>query len=589
MPAKNKRRTRAQQEEDFLERSYRSVSSSKGKKQRQSHTNKPAAIIAICVTVIMIAIAITVGCVYFSNIDQDGTILENLTVAGVDVGGMTQAEAISAVQAATDTTYTKQAMTVKVLDSQVEISPETSGASLNVKAAVKAAYKYGRSGSSSQQKSEQETAMNTGYAVDITPYLDLNTEAIRAALEELGTNYSTTLSQSTYEVTGTAPEQILVVNLGMPEYGLDLNALYQKVLDAYNQNIFLVEGECGMIQPEPIDLAGILDTYYIAPVNASLDPDTYEVVEGSDGYGFDLEGAKKKLEQAAFGTTVEIPFTAIPPEVCAKDLSAVLYRDELATYTATHESDNNRDTNLRLACEAINGLILYPGDVFSYNNALGQRTAARGYKPGPSYSGNETIETVGGGICQVSSALYYCAMVADLDILARDNHGFATSYMPLGMDATVSWGSIDFRFRNNTDYPIRIEATASGGSTTVTLIGTDVKDYYVVMEYEILATYNYDTSYKSMSADNAQGYRNGDYITEPYTGYDIETYRCKYSKETDELLSKELEDVSNYRKRDAVICAIEGSSSENAGNDSPLPGIGNGGVTDSGDLPPDLP
>ena len=550
MPKEKKRRTRAQQEEDQLEQSFRSISPSNGHEQRQSKFSNPAAISAICITVIVIAITITVGCIFLSNLEQSGTILNNVTVAGVDVGGMTQAEAIDAVLAATGETYTGQAMTVKLLDSQVQISPETSRASLNVKAAVKAAYKYGRRGFSSQRKREQETATHSGFTVDVTPYLDLDSNAIKAALSELGKKYSSHLAQSTYEITGTAPNRTLVVHLGTPEYGLDLDALYGQVLDAFNRNVFTVEGECGIIEPDPIDLEAIHKANYVAPVDACFDPDTFEIVKEICGNGLDIEAAKKLLKQSKFGTTVEIPFIEIAPEVTAEDLSALLYRDELATYTASASSSTNRNTNLRLACEAINGMILYPGDVFSYNDALGERTTARGYKTGASYSGNETVLTVGGGICQVSSCLYYCALVADLEILTRDNHGFAPSYIPLGMDATVSWGSVDFRFRNNSDYPIRIEANASGGKTTITLVGTDTKDYSIKMEYEVLATYRYDTIYKTMPANNAQGYRDGDYITTPYTGYKVKTYRCKYSKETAALISRDFEATSTYRKRD---------------------------------------
>ena len=580
------KRTRAQKEEDALEMSYRKISGAKRTSKKTTKSNRTAAIVAICIALVAIAIGIAAGCVYFAKTDLNGIILENVTVAGVDVGGMTQAQAIEAVSAATDKTYSRTPMVVKVLESQAQI-PTAYVGSLDVKGAVKAAYKFGNSGSQSKRQEEQQIAMNSGYTVDITPYLELDTDAIRQVLSELGTNYSSTLSQSTYEVTGTAPDQKLVVMLGIPEYGLDLDVLYQQVLDAYSQNVFLVEGECGMIEPDPIDLEAIHSAYYIAPVEPTFDPNTFEVVEGTDGYGFDLESAKAQLEQAPFGTTVEIPFTSIAPQYSAKELTTVLYRDELATFTAASASEDNRDTNLRLACEAINGMILYPGDVFSYNDALGQRTAAKGYKPGPSYSGNETVETIGGGICQVSSSLYYCALVADLEILIRESHGFATSYMPLGTDATVSWGSIDFRFRNNTDYPIRIEASASGGNTTVTLIGTDDKDYYVKIEEEVLNTYDYSVSYQSMSANNSEGLKDGDYITEPYTGYDVKTYRCKYNKQTGELISKDLEDESNYRKRDGVICQIKGGSSD---PDSGIgyPGIGGGVITDGpGALPPE--
>lgn len=556
---------------------------------RQSRSVTSIVIIVVCAIVLLAAIAVAVGCLYLYNFDFAGTIMENVTVAGVDVGGMTRSEAISAVTEATRDTYSTTPMVIQVFDTRVEILPEVSKASLQVKSAVWEAYRYGRRGFSSQQESDQNAAANGGITVDISPYLSLDEQAIRAAMEPIAQQYSATLSQSSYEVTGTAPELTLVVHLGTPEYGLNMDTLYQEVLDAYSRNTFLLETECTMIEPDPIDLAGILEEYAVEPVDASFNKETFDVIDGINGCGFDIETVQATLAQSKYGQTVEIPFDVIAPQTTGETLSAMLFRDELGTHTATQSSSANRTENLRLACEAVNGVILYPGDVFSYNETLGERTEEKGYKPGASYSGGETITTIGGGICQVSSTIYYCALQADLEILTRENHAYAPGYVPLGMDATVSWGALDFRFKNNTDYPIRIDATADGGSTTVKLMGTDTKDYYVKMEYAVTATHNYSTTYKTMSANNAEGYRDGDYIVSPYVGYDVTTYRCKYSKETDELISKDYEATSYFSKRDAVVCKIEDGSSGTtttppAGD---TPGIGNGGVTEDGGALPE--
>ena len=543
-PTKRKKQT----EEQELEYAYERMSGNNKRSGKYAKSgSKTGSVVVICIALLAIIVAVAAGYIYLSDADLNKVIPYEVSIAGVNVGGMTQAEAIEAVSAATSATYSKTPIEVTVLDSSAQI-PASCFRSLDIKAAVKAAYKY--------TPSKNDSVVP--YPLDLAPYLDLDTAKIKNILDELGSNYNTALTQTKYEVTGEAPNQTLVVQLGTPEYGLDLNALYLQVLAAYSQNIFTVEGSCGMIEPQPLDLEEILNKHYVAPINASMDPKTHEILPGTDGYGFELASAKDKLQQAAYGSKVEIPFSTISPEITAENLNAMLYRDVLATFTASANSEKNRDTNLRLACEAINGVILYPGDIFSYNDTLGQRTSEKGYKPGPVYVGNKTTTGIGGGICQVSSALYYCAMVSDLEILVRKNHGFASTYVPLGMDATISWGSLDLRFRNNTDYPIRIEASATGGDTTITLMGTDVKDYYVKMEYEVLNTYDYDVTYQTMAANNAEGYKDGDYIEEPYTGYDVKTYRCKYSKETDELISRDLEATSNYRKRDGIICKIEG-------------------------------
>ena len=547
--------TRARREEDEIERSFRSISPDDNKKKQQRKSYRKLAIFAICLALISIAVAVAAGYVFFSENNLDCVILENITVAGVDVGGMRQRDAIVALKAATANTYGTKTMTVTVLDTTVQLPANCCG-SLDVESAVKEAYHFGNSGSQSKRQEQQQIAMTKGYTVDITPYLSIDEGAIKQALNEIGQKYSSTLSQTTYEVVGEAPEQTLVINLGSPEYGLNMDTLYQQVLAAYNQNEFSVEGQCSMIEPDPIDLQAIWKEHYVAPKDAKFN-EKFQVVGGKNGYGFDLKKAKKAVKDAPYGATVKISLTSISPKVTAKKLKASLFRDKLATYTALHESDADRDVNLALACKAINGKVLYPGEMLSYNEALGERTESRGYRPGESYAGGEVIKTIGGGICQVSSALYYCAMVADLEILLRDCHGYASTYVPLGMDATVSWGSLDFRFRNNSNYPIRIEAEADGGNTTVTIYGTDDKDHYVKMEYETLNTTEYGTTYKTLSADNEEGYKDGDIIVEPATGYNVKTYRCRYDKKTDELISRDFEASSVYRARDAVICKIE--------------------------------
>ncbi len=576
MQESKKAPSRAKKAATQREGAYRKKSSKKN-----GFGSRKIMIIAICIALAAILIGIIAGVIFFSTRDDNGLILPNIKIAGVDVGNLSKDDAISAVRLATKDTYSKNTMVVQVLKKEAQLTPGNTGVSLDVVAAVNAAYAYGRTGSSAQQQKDQLLAMTSGYTVDILPYLSLDSAAIKAALSNLGSYYSSTLSQTSYKITGSDSQKNLVITMGTPEYSLDLNALYDQVMAAYNSNTFFVEGECSVIEPNKLDLNEIYTANCTTPVDAKIDPETYEVIPEINGYGFDVDQVQTQLDKAQYGEVLTIPFSKITPKVTAANLSSMLYRDVLGTYTATDVSEPNRDTNLRLACEAINGKILYPGDIFSFNHTLGQRTEANGYKLGPSYSGNDTVYTIGGGICQVSSALYYSALLSDLEIVQRECHQFATTYMPLGMDAMVSWGQYDFMFRNNTNYPIRIEAAAAGGITTVKILGTDEKDYKVEMEYKILDTINYTTSYQKMDANNSKGYKDGDFIVQPYTGYNIQTYRCKYKKATNELLSKEKEDTSDYKMRNGIICQITGnSSSQNPGE--------SGSVSDGpGALPPE--
>ena len=356
-----------------------------------------------------------------------------------------------------------------------------------------------------------------------------------------------------------APGQTLVIEMGNPGRYLDIEKLYNQVLDAYSFNVFEVTADMTKEEdiPEEIDLAALYEEYCSEPVDAAMDKETYEVTPEIYGYGFDLDAAQAMLEAAVYGDTIEIQLEYIKPEVLGEELSGLLFRDVLGSYETAHTSDKNRNNNLTLACAAINGIVLEPGETFDYNKALGKRTAENGYKAAAAYSGGLTVQELGGGICQVSSTLYYCTLVADLEIVDRSPHSYVSSYMPMGMDATVSWGGPEFKFKNSTDYPIRIEAEVSGGYVKVKLIGTDTKGYYVKMEYEVTNTVYPITETVEIPADNnPNGYTDGQVIATAYTGYTVKTYKCKYDKETDELITRDFDRTSTYKYRNKQIASI---------------------------------
>lgn len=562
---------------DRVERAYRSTSG-KSKKKSASKQHKRNVTLIVITLVVVIA---TVAAGFFLFWEKDNKlILPNVSVAGVDVGNMSKEDAVLAVQQATKYTYAQNNMVVKVNEHQEEITPATSCVSLNVEAAVDAAYQLGRTGNSKEKAQDKLNAV-TGITVDITPYLNLNQEAIQTALDKLAVHYSSLLTETTFSVTGefnldTASVPTLTITKGTPEYNLDMDMLLQEVISAYNTNCFEVQVTCASIQPQELDLQAIYDEYCVPSKDAIVDPQTFEVTPAVTGCEFVISEVAEKLKEAAPGEELTFPFAIVEGSTAESDK---LYRDVLSTFTATSSSSANRQVNLKLACQSINGKILLPNEVFSYNGTLGERTEEKGYRTGASYSGGKTVTTIGGGICQVSSVLYNCVLLADLGITERYNHGFYPGYVPLGMDATVSWNTLDFKFYNNTNYPIRIDAEASGGSVTVSIVGTDEKDYEVKMEYNILNTYSFKTTYETMTADNEEGYKDGDTIVSGYTGYKVELYKCKYNKETGELISKDLVDVSEYSSRDAVICKIEEPAPPTEETTTPgLEGTG-GGIT----------
>lgn len=533
--------------------------------------NRKIVIISLCILALAVLIGITLSLGYlFSSAADNGLILNNVTVAGVNLGGMTREEAKKALHSATDTTYTGKDMVIILPDSTLTLSPSDTKASLDVDAVVEAAYNYGRSGSKAENEAAKAQSLVGEYHIALLSYMTLDTDYIRQKLDKYGAGFNSSYSASSYTLEGDMPElseekfdedapcQTLLLNPGTPGKFLDINVLYNRVLDAYSFNQFEVnvKDSAPVTQPEELDLDQIFEQLHISATDAQMDMKTFEVIPGSYGYTFDLARAKQLLAQAEPGSTVGIPMEYVSPEQSAEELEKLLFRDVLASTKTKHTNNANRNNNLRIACASLNGYVLMPGQQLSYNEVLGKRTEEAGYKAAGAYANGETVMELGGGICQVSSTLYYAALLADLQIDVRQAHSYVSSYIDFGMDATVSWGGPEFKFTNNTDYPIRIEAEVSDGYVKINLVGTDLKDYYVKMEYQILSVKNAETEYKEFPKDNEKGYKDGDVITTPYTGYTVKTYKCKYSKETDELISRDFEAQSVYKSRNKVIAKI---------------------------------
>ncbi len=146
------------------------------------------------------------------------------------------------------------------------------------------------------------------------------------------------------------------------------------------------------------------------------------------------------------------------------------YSNLYATYSSNYVNNKDRTTNLKIASKAISGTILKPGETFSFNKVVGKRTAAKGYKPAHVFSSSSSTELgLGGGVCQVASTMFNTTLLANLSIVERHQHSQRVSYVPLGRDAAIYWGSKDYRFKNNTKYPIKIVMTVKNGKITCSM------------------------------------------------------------------------------------------------------------------------
>ena len=283
--------------------------------------------------------------------------------------------------------------------------------------------------------------------------------------------------------------------------------------------------------------------------NAGYDPETKSITPERLGAEFDVDAAQKALDDAAPGETVEIPATIEYPTVTADELKAVLFRDVLGEARTKVGGTAARISNVKLSASSINGYVMNTGDVFSYNGVVGKRTAANGYQPAPAYVKGETVDEIGGGICQTSSTLYLACLRGNLEITERHAHRYIPAYIAAGMDATVSWGGPDYKFTNDTDYPIKIVTSYEGGYLTVKVLGTNATGITAKMTNEKLST----TDFQVVSEDDPTLAPGTEKVkTTPYTGSKWKTYRNLYDA-NGKLISSTYEDTSDYKARNKVI------------------------------------
>ena len=534
---------------------------SRGRRRKRKNKLLPA-IIAV-----LIVVALAVGLyIYVSPAMNQNTIYPNVLVAGVNVGGMSKMQAEEAVREAVEGRYATEALTVQLPDRTVEFPPEVTKVTLNISSAIDEAWRYGRSGNLLAQASALRKAETEEHKIDITADMELDAAAVRAQIEKLAAELKTEPVQTKLDLR--VEENLLVITAGTSGRALDTTRLYELVYQAYvDGSLEPIEFEYTMTAPDYVDLQAIYDKIGKSAADAYLDPELGEIVPEQNGYGFDLAAAQQRLVLAEEGEVFNVELKTIIPEVTEQLLRETYFRDVLASYDSPYVWNPNRTENLRLASAEIDGVVIMPGEVFSFNEIVGERTPEKGYKEGTVYVNGASVGETGGGVCQVASAIYYTTLLANLEIVERTEHMYFVTYVPEGCDATIYWGQLDYRFRNSTEYPIRVDVKLEDNCVKVKLVGTKVDDTYVEITREQLST----TEWKVVDEEGNELVKAPDYgedvyqnkadelyykmieeVENAYTGYYYITYRNVYNGDGT-LISTEKEDTSYYYKRDRKL------------------------------------
>lgn len=383
---------------------------------------------------------------------------------------------------------------------------------------------------------------NENISIEIKDQKKLNKEIKKSGILD----YST-LVPTTYKVEKTK----VIFTKGKSGEAVKQKDVYntiQTALNEYDFNKTLKIKPSSVSEDESV-MKTIYKTLSKEGKNATLDKNNdYKIVAEQYGAKYDLDDSISAFNKAKEGKEFEVKAKAIVPSITKEDLEKNLFKDVLGEYTTTVNGSSVRKNNVRLAGEKCN-VILLPGEEFSYNKTVGKRTKENGFGEAGAYLNGETVQEVGGGVCQTSSTLYNAVVLSNLEVTERTNHTYISSYVPIGRDATVSWGGPDFKFKNNRDYPIKIEASYANSKLTCKIIGTNVDGSYVKFTSERTGDVAYNTKY-----ENDATIPEGQQVTKQAgsNGGRAVSYRLVYDKDG-KLLSKKKEAKSYYKGHEAII------------------------------------
>ena len=288
------------------------------------------------------------------------------------------------------------------------------------------------------------------------------------------------------------------------------------------------------------------------PRNAVINLWSGTIVPHELGYALDRD-ALRPLILDAFKTSnraeITLPVKVIHPKVTMEDITNAGMKEILSSYTTTFNSgDANRTDNIKLAALNTNGTIVYPGKIFSFNEIVGPREKEYGFKEALEIVDGEFVPGIGGGICQVSSTLYNAVLLANLKIVERSNHSKPLSYVPLGRDATVAYGALDFQFMNNTKEPLLILAEVEDNKLVVGILGPHPLVEKVEIQHEsqktippIIVKKEDDNLYLGETLVEQEG----------RPGYALTTLRVVWSK--GRQISKEVLSKDVYLGEDTIV------------------------------------
>lgn len=453
---------------------------------------------------IFLLIILIIFCTFTIVNTQNDNIISGVFIKGIDVSGLSKDGARQKISEYINSSIPEE---IKLKHNNFETSLSTSQLSIyfNTDEAVEIAYQIGKCGNIFQNNLAILQALIS--KINIDPGFSIDENQLKQHLQDISNKLPDKVIESSYYIDNNN----LILTKGSDGYVIKVDETTNYIISNIN-NLNVKNNTLELITemhtPTKIDLDTIYNQLHKKPVDAYYTQNPYTVYPSEEGldFGIPLDEAKKLLENKQ--NEYSIPLKILYPNVTTNMIGTEAFPDLLSEFSTKYDARNrNRTTNLILASNKINGTVLMPGETFSYNKIVGERTIQAGYKEAPIYVSGKVVDGLGGGICQITTTLYNAALYANLEIIERSNHQFIPSYSNASRDATVVYGAIDFKFKNNRDYPIKITCSVSNGIANFKIFGlkTD-NDYVVELSSRITKTTSssiYSEAYKTLKKNGA--------------------------------------------------------------------------------------
>lgn len=444
----------------------------------EAKTNKSDVLVIFGILLAIVILLVTVVYGTFSIMtEKSTTIAKGVYIKNIDVSGLTREQAKEKINNYISSVIPEE---IKLTHNGFETSLSTSQLSIyfNTDEAVNMAYNIGKTGNIFQknltilQTRLSKTTIDPGFSIDM--------DQLKKDLEDISSKLPDKIIESSCYIDGN--KLIITKGKAGKTVKVDDSAKYIKQaindLKIENNSLELLTEDS---TPKEIDLDAVYNEIHKEPVNAYYSQNPYVVHPSENGMDFSitLDEAKNMLKEEK--DEYVVPLKVLYPSVTTNMIGTEAFPDLLSEFSTKYAASNkNRTTNLILAAKKINGTVLMPDETFSYNKVVGARTIQAGYKEAPIYVSGRVEDGIGGGICQITTTLYNAVVYANLDIVERSNHQFVPSYAGPSRDATVVYGAIDFKFKNNRDYPIKIACSVSGGIANFKIWGLKSDNDYEV-------------------------------------------------------------------------------------------------------------